>query len=220
MYYDVFYHMFLAEMPVKLNGNNDFDIQLEIIRENLRYNPEVSEVRPGICKIQNDDHYTYWVGDSTAQNVYLIVDVVIDHKFAKIKLTSKNPKLSPGSQPYASDLYLIIQNDLDSNVVLSSDKFLSDDGEKIWKRLVSNGRRISVYDSSTNKYVLDKIETADQLSSYIGGFDKEKYLFVISETLQKFLALNHSFRILELKRLSGYPLARLFEQYRTNKSKA
>ena len=215
MDYDVFYTMFLAEMPVRLNGNNDFSVQLEMIRENLQYNPEVDEIRPGICKTQNDDQYTYWVGDPTAQKVYLIVDVIIEHKFAKIKLVSKNPDLSAGSQPYASDLYMIIQDDLGSNIALRSDKFLSSDGEKIWRRLVSNGRHIGVFDSSSGKYILTRIETADQLSSYIGGFDKENYVFVISETLQKFAGLNHSFKILEIKRLSGYPLTELFSRMKS-----
>jgi hypothetical protein len=203
MNYSFFHKLFLTEMPVKLNGSNDFGAQLEMIRENLLYNPQVTNVAPDVYKTENGTQITYWYGDQYAKTVQLIVDVNVHGNFVKVELTSKNPSIPTGNPPYASDLYTIIKDDSkNKNLVLTSDQFLSDEGA----RLLSTGHHIGVYDTKSNRYVLTSVENAGQLSQYIGDFPMAKYIFVISESIQEHRGVKHAFALLELKRNCGYPL--------------
>ena len=207
MDYNIFHKLFLTEMPVRLNGSNDFGAQLEMIRENLRYNPQVTKLAPSVYKTENGSQITYWYGDQDAKTVQLICDVNMHGNFVKVELTSKNPSIPPGNPPYASELYAIIKDDsTNKNLVLTSDQFLSDEGTKIWARLLTAGHHIGVYDTQSKKYVLTSVENVEQLSQYIGDFSMAKYIFVISESIQEHRGVKHAFDLLELKRNCGYPL--------------
>jgi hypothetical protein len=211
MTYKTFYDVFLSEMPQRLNGSNDFAAQVEMIRENLRYNDDVSIIGPGIFKTQNGTQVTYWVGDAAAGNVQLIVDTEEHGSFRKVAMTSKNPDITPGSPPFASDLYVLIKEDSNNNnLVFASDEFLSDGGIKLWQGMVSKGYKIAVFDTSTGKYVLSQVANVEELAQYLGAGDSRKYVFVMAESIQNIRGVMHSFAIMELKRKAGYPL---FEQF-------
>jgi len=111
MEYDTFFKVFLAEMPWRVAGNNDFLAQLEMLRETIAYENEVTEVSPGIFKVTADDQYTFWAGNLAATNVSIIVDAIVIGNYCKVTLTSKNPSMI-GNPPFASDLYLVIKHDL------------------------------------------------------------------------------------------------------------
>jgi hypothetical protein len=120
MDYTEFYGIFLTEMPMRLNGSNNFQAQLQMVRENLLINPVVVSVTPQVYKTQNAQQITYWMGDSGTKTVDIIVDITVHNSFAKVVLSSKNPEIQPGKPPYT-----IIKNDLHSkNLVLASDRFL------------------------------------------------------------------------------------------------
>lgn len=194
-------------MPQVLNGGNDFEAHVEMLRENLRYNAEVDQLSTNVFKTTNGAQTTYWIGDAKAASVSIIVDTTIHANFRKVELTSKNPNIPVGSKPFASDLYMIIKDDSTTdNLVFTSDEFLSNDGERLWKRLVSNGGIVSVYDTSSNQYVLTSIHHKNELSNYLGDTNKRKYLFVLSESIQEARGAVHSFAIMELKRKANWPL--------------
>lgn len=212
--YENFYNTFLVEMPWKVNGSNDFVAQLEMLQENIQEGEEVHSVQSNIYKVILGNQTTYWVGDEDASKVLIIVDTEVSGNFCKVVLTSKNPSIPKQSPPYASDLYIAIQEDLSSdNLVLTSDSMMSDDAIRLWNRLHTSGRKISVYDTSQNKYVLGSIESAKDFAQYVGDVNYNKYIFVLSENLTNQRGLIHSFNIMEIKRLSLYPL---FEQFKRN----
>ena len=207
MTYKLFHQLFVQEMSQTVNGENSFPSQLLMIRENLRHNSTVISLAPTVHKTQNGAQVTYWVGDPTAQNVQLIVNTSTHGNFRKVELTGKNPEIAQGSPPWASDLYVTIKNDSGAdNLVFTGDEFLSDSGTKLWSRLVSLGYKIAVYDNSVNKYVLTQLASAGELSQYIGGADRRKYVFVMAESVENIRGVMHTFDIMELKRNAGYPL--------------
>ena len=217
MDYKDFYTVFLAEMPQRLNGENDFQAVLEMLQENLKYNTDVEVLGPNIFKTQNDMQITYWVGDAAADEVKLIVDTTIHQNFQKVEYTTKNPNNAKGSGPFASDLYNIIKQDAgNSNLVFTSDTLVSDDAARLWKRLASTNHQISVYDTNAQQYILTNVTDSDELTAYIGNADNRKYIFVLSESVKHSRGVIHSFALMELKRNAGYPLHELFEQLKKN----
>lgn len=206
--YDSFYYMFLAEMPQRMPGNNDFLAQLGMLQENIQYDADkVVEVSANVFKILIDTQTTYWVGTSDASMVSLIVDTETIGKYCKITLSSKNPSIAAGSPPYASDLYSLISKDMaNEQLAFTSDETLSSEAERLWQRLFTQGKKISVYDKEAHKYILQPINSKEDLLTYMGGPDKKKYVFVLSETAEKQRGIIHSFGIMEIKRLANWPL--------------
>lgn len=207
MSYEGFRKTFLVETPQHLEGSNDFYAQLDMIKENLKYNSEVTGVVTDVFKTQNGNQTTYWIGDSEAIDVSAIVDTETNGEFCRVVLTSKNPNIPRGVGPYVSDLYLIIKNDVKPNhLVFTSDEILSTDGEKLWKGLVNRGHQVSVYDKLSHKYVLSSIANLEELESYIGDADKRRFVFVLSEDLSYQRGVITKFSIMEIKRLAGWSL--------------
>jgi hypothetical protein len=209
--YKTFYQTFLAEMPQRAPGGNDFAAQLEMLQENLKYGVDVTNLLESVFKAEINEQVTYWVGNEDATVVSLIVDTTVSGTFCKVELSSKNPSIPHGTGPFVSDLYLLIKKDLaPAHLVFSSDNLLSDDGAALWKGLVNRGHAVSVYDTSTHQYVLDRIDSIDTLNNYVGGADKQKYVFVLSESRIHRQGAIHSMNIMEIKRKALWPM---FEKY-------
>ena len=95
-------------------------------------------------------------------------------------------KNSPKSQPpYATDLYdLILRDQRTKNISLSlkSDTKLTDDGFKIWARLLDQGHVISVFDRSNPTGTMQHITTPEELLKFMGGLQHIQYQYVLSES--------------------------------------
>ena len=212
MMYNAFYNTFLAEMPARTPGESAFAPQLMMIQMNVANGEPVTEVEPGIYKYTVNDDVTYWAGEKDASYVSIIVDTNRGGKFQKVNLSSKNPDIPAGSPPFASDMYFAIKKDAESiNLAFSSDYSLSDDGARLWKGIVRRGYTVSVFDTTTNEYVLSKIENMDQFSEYYGDINKKRYMFVLSGSLMEFRGIEHYAAILDIKRRCGY---NLFEEFK------
>jgi hypothetical protein len=197
--------MFLVEMPMRAPSTNAFYSQVEALRANLQSGITAIEVVPGVFKIVMGKDTTYWVGGDKAINVLLIVNTAMSDNFCKVELTSKNPDIQ--SAPYASDLYLIIKDDIKShNLLFTSGDLLSDDGIKLWKGIVSRKGKVSVYNTSTHQYVLSPVASAEELEQFIGDASYRKYIFVLSESLNEQRGVITSVAIMEIKRKSNWPL--------------
>lgn len=213
MDYKDFHTVFLVEMPWRIPGGNDFEAQLEMLHELIAEGYYVTAVSGSVFKIYATDQITYWSGTADAETVSMIVDTTVSGNFCKVVLTSKNPAIPAGSAPYASDMYLLIKQDLSGNsLAFASDELMSDDAVKLWKRLSARGNTISVYDTSTHQYALNAVSDASELESFIGGPENQKYIFVLSESREHYIGTRHAIRLMELKRQSGYPMQQLFEQ--------
>jgi hypothetical protein len=211
--YETFYKMFM-EMPMNISGGNSFDAQQIMLQSNLDSSHSV-KVDNNIYKYSMGQQTTYWHGSPDATAINIIVDTETSGNFCKVVLTSKNPDIPKSSPPFASDMYLKIADDVKTkNLVFTSDGIVSDDAVKLWSRLT--GDRLSVYDKSTKEYVLSPVDNADHLKQYLGGFDKERYVFVLSESSEFATGVRHSIGLMELKRRSNYPLAEIFDRYQSN----
>lgn len=206
--YDSFYKTFLQEMPQRVSGNNDFAAQLEMLQENIRYDHDkIISISSSVFKIHIAEQTTYWMGNKEATSVSIIVDTEVVGKFRKVVLTSKNPAIPAGSPPYASDLYLLICNDAAlHHLIFTSDELISGEAEKLWQGLIKRGGTVSVYDNSIHQYILQPVKSGEELSSYIGGPEKRRYVFVLSETLVFQKGMTHTFSLMEIKRLAKWPL--------------
>lgn len=199
-------------MPWVLLGSNNFFAQLEMLRENIHQEAEVAEVSQKIFKARMSNQVTYWHGNTNASSVNLITDCTISGSFCRVTLTSKNPQIPKKSPPFASDLYLEIQQDLNNkNLVFTSDEILSPEATKMWSRLVQLGNRVSVFDTKSSSYKLKPVSDASELGDYLGDSRYRRYIFVLSENSLAQLGIQHSVAIMELKRLSLIPL---FESFR------
>jgi len=213
--YEIFYRTFLSEMPWVIPGSNDFAAQRQMLEELLSDGAEPEQVGDGVYKITSGNQLTYWIGDQLASRVSIIVDTEVFGNFCKVVLTSKNPKIAAGSPPYASDLYLLIKQDLATlDLVFASDSILSNDAVKLWNRLADQGKHISVYDTQSSKYVLNSINSAKDLNRFLGGQDSGRYVFVLSESADHARGLTHWVALMGLKRNAGYPLLELYKKFK------
>lgn len=92
MNYKTFFEMFLREMPARLNGNNNFEMQLMAVREMLESGAISVRVSNDIFKLEKGNDGTYWVGDSTAETVAMICGLSVSDEFLKVNLTSKKSR--------------------------------------------------------------------------------------------------------------------------------
>jgi len=208
--YEAFHRTFLAEMPWRAQGGNDFPAQLEMLQENISDGAEIISLGDNVFKTLLGNQITYWVGDKNAISVLIIVDTEINGNFCKVVLTSKNPQLPPKSPPYASEVYLLIKKDLSNlHLTFSSDSIMSDDAIRLWRGMVDRGEKVSVFDTSKHQYVLSDVSAVDELEKYIGDMGNQRYVFVLSENLTTQRGTHHLFNLMELKRNILYPL---FEQ--------
>jgi len=202
----MFYRTFLQEMPMLADGVNDFNTQLSVLHENLHHSIPVP-VTGHSFKIEMGSQITYWVGDDSASDVSLIVDTETIGNFCKVVLSSKNPTIPPNSEPYASALYLVVKEDVKpKHLVFTSDTILSRDGERLWKGLVKRGNTVSVYDTTQQEYILKVVPDENTLSKYIGGYDKMRYVFVLSESMVVARGPITSFALMEIKRKANWAL--------------
>jgi len=207
MIYKAFYETFLAEMPQRANGANPFNAQLEMIRINLQYGADVIKVTDNLYKQVDSPRSVYWMGTEDASDVSMIVDTEVHANFRKVMLTSKNPSIPPGSPPYATDMYLEIRDDSKTKgLAFSSDETMSAQGERLWKNLVKRGYHISVFDNSKDQFVLTPIESGHDLDEYLGGEDKKRFVFILSESASYGRGVIHHVALMELKRKCGYPI--------------
>lgn len=213
-YYRNFYRTFLYEMPWRANGVNSFATHLELLRGAISSGGEVVSINPDTHKVITKLDVTYWSGSADASSVSIIVGVEINGRFCKVVLVSKNPLIPKSSPPYASDLYLEIKRDISNNsLVLSSDSVVSDGAISLWGKLVDAGNKVSVFDTSSNKYVLSPVHTSDDLLRYTGGSPQSKYIFVLDEDSISQRGNQHHVALMELKRMAGYPLTEMFDMF-------
>jgi hypothetical protein len=196
---------FLIESLEKTGPRNDFSFLLTLINEKKQYFPNsVTKVKDNWIKYQSKEILLFWYEDNN--EIYIAAEFSIDPYILTVNIIGKNLKFKK-SYPYASDLYSEVLEDSKSNnpaIKLYSDKSLSEEGFKIWQRLLDKGHKISVYDVSDKNHIeLQKITNIDDLKKYhMQDPEFQKYRYVISETSYT-SDLNHFFVLREYRRLSG-----------------
>jgi hypothetical protein len=206
-------------MPQRAPGVNDFDTHLYMLQENLKDGPKVTQITSTIFKTDIGDQITYWVGTADATMVSIIADTTIIRNMCKIELISKNPDIPQGSPPYASDLCFVIKNDVRLNhLVLSGEDIFSDDAVRLWHGIVKRGNAVSVYDTTSQQYVLLYVNDQNELDQFVGGPDKKRYVFVLSESKLLSREIFTTFGIMEIKRKANWPLFEHLTNIKGNKN--
>jgi hypothetical protein len=188
-----FIESFLFEEPQYLESNIWEQLKNDIYELKSRSPNKIHKLGNNFYKLEFVNDVYYWF----EQNDEFILGCSLDkkvHGFVVV-MTGKNPKYSK-QYPYASDLYLGILKDIKDNEksIIISDKFLSKDGYKIWKRLLGAGHKISLYNiNQPGKFI--QINSLDQLQDFMSNEkEKREYRYVLSESEDDRQSISVSFK--------------------------
>jgi hypothetical protein len=207
-----FYNIFLAKMPYLMAGDNHFDVLLLALQENLQNHKPIS-IDNHVHKLEMGDQITYWRGLNDGTDVQIIVDTFTRGNFQQVMYTAKDPNLPPGTPPYTSDLYMGIKGDIGKHhLTFTSGSEISPEAARLWHNIVKYNGEVSVYDTQSNQYELTNIKNPGTINDYIGGPEKQRYIFVLSENKEYSDGLSHYVNLMELKRRSLIPLFEHFKK--------
>lgn len=195
----------LVEMPSGLGSFEIFDALEYSIKDLLQAGIEKMPVKDNIYKIElpNSVYYWYEINGTIALGSEL-------HKKPQgliVSITAKNP-IFRNKPPYASELYKIILNDTPSNIRILSDTQLSDEGFSIWKKLLNQGLKISVYDKLNPGKTFKTFDNEIDMDEYFKHDDDDfkRYQYVISETILQLAECKSFFNTRRYRELAGLSL--------------
>ncbi len=203
MNYHEFHNLFLIEMPRRINGGNPYEPLCQGIDVTIEYGGDIESLGDDVYKVGD----FYWVGSGDGSVKQICCNVSHMGTLAKVNTTGKNPELI-GQPPYAADFYLKISQALNTGIKFASDQILSDDGFKVWSKLLNHGHKILVFNNHNGKYVPVIVNSIDQLSHYFND-DGHIYQYVLDEG-KHIGNLFGTITLMEWKRLANYPLPELF----------
>jgi hypothetical protein len=199
-----FVETFLYEMPMGTPKTDFSQRIIQDIREKQDFYDTIN-VKNNLYKLEGRQLVYYWYEQNG--NILLGAEFQKKPNALSINYIGKPNKNGP---PYASDLYLDVLADrknmeFTNNSILMSDDKLSDEGFKIWARLLKNGHHISVYNLDSPGQSFIKINTLDDLRNYYKHDDQhyKKYRYIISESFQDYLEIKSYFGVRRLRETSG-----------------
>lgn len=133
------------------------------------------------------------------------IDIACELSVAPQSLTVNAIGKPAESKMHASDLYNVVLQNTNVSIRFMSDKKLSDSGYDLWKRLLSIGHTVSVYDSSAPGNSLITMKTVDDLDRFYRAGDNsyERYQFVLSESGMMLAETRSFFNTRRMRELSG-----------------
>lgn len=146
---------------------------------------KVEDLGHDLKKIELTNSVYYWY----ERNRQILLGVELQKK-AQSVVVAMIGKYNKGQPPYASDLYHAILQDRKSitpgsdNIGIVSDQFLSDEGLKIWERLLSLGHKVLIYNTELPGQSQIRITSVDELRNFYKMSDPSyrKYRYVLSES--------------------------------------
>lgn len=171
----------LAEMPSGVGNIETFDAIAYSIKDLLSHGAVPETLSNGIKKVKLSSTIYYWYEKDSV--ILLGSQLSIRPQGLVVQLTGKNP-ISRGKPPYASQLYDAILKDAGRGVRLLSDTSLSDEGLNLWKKLVSLGHTVSVYDSQNPGKTFQTFHSTHELDAFFKDDDTDfsRYQYVVSES--------------------------------------
>jgi hypothetical protein len=189
---------FLSEMPEGI-GSTELSDKIESFIANFKQSGQypVINLANGLNKIEGQQTVFYWfekngefqLGAELEKTPYALV----------VRTVGKKIK---GQPPYASDLYAAIVNDRSGTIRLMSDSQLSDEGLSLWKRMLTLGYKVGVYDKENPGKSFTLLKTDSELDSFFKNDDRNyrRYQYVISEQSHS-VEINHLFEVRRLREL-------------------
>ena len=100
------------------------------------------------------------------------------------------------------ELFLIVANGFDGSIV--SDVTLTDKGLNIWRRLLSAGYPISVYDKTAPGALHTLIKTVNDFDQYFSNNPEyRKYRFIVSKNINEAIEVRAQFLTRRTRELAG-----------------
>ena len=173
----------LTEMPMGLGTFSTYDGLRQDIHNLINFGVQVSNMGNNLRSYVGNQVAYFWYVDPQSEEPILITELDIKPQALVVSMTGKSPKYK-GKPPYASELYSVILSSTGRSIRLMSDETLSDEGYDIWKRLLSQGYRVSVYDKEHPGQTMITIDTLDDMKKYFKTEDPsfKQYQYVISES--------------------------------------
>lgn len=191
-----FVETWLKEMPSGLGQFETLDALTYSIKDFLRYGVTPRQVKDNLFVIDIGTVMIYWFGSGDGNRIDIAVELKKESEALVVTMLGKDRSLK-GREPFASDLYSSILKDVSENLRIKSDKFLSDEGFKVWKSLVQRGHKISVYDSQEPSKTFKTFDSDKELDSFFANdnTDFTRFQFVMSEDIISLLKVRSSFNL-------------------------
>lgn len=192
----------LTEMPMGTDARSTYAGIVTDINDRLSHGIERIQVSDNLYKIEGEYTAFYWYEES--KHILLACCLErIPHGYV-VSMVGKDPTLIRTS-PYTSDLYSAILADKHHSIRLMSDRYLTDEGLAIWKRLFASGHHISVYDANSpgNSFVI--LNSEEEMLEFFKKHDPEyrRFQYVLSESIHDLVEVKTVFNIRRMRELSG-----------------
>lgn len=174
-----FNESWLTEMLFRISSVDAYNQLMHNINDRKRAGSRVQQVKNNLYKIQGMQIAYYWYEIDSI--IALATELEKKPQSLIVNLTGKHPGFE-GKAPFASNLYTEILNDNDFAIRILSDKQLSDEGLSIWKKLLSLGNQIGIYDTQSPGQTFKIIKNNQELESYFSHTDPNfsRYQYVLA----------------------------------------
>lgn len=182
-----FYESWLQEMPQRIEARYDFPGLLNILQEFINING-TDNIAKNIFK--SESNTSLYIFGKVGNEISIITYMEKTAQSVKIMNTQKNEKFK-NTSPTAVDLYLsgraLVKP---KGLIFTSDNQMTDRGLGIWKKLMTSGKHISVYDITDKKrtgQTLKQLKSPDELEQYFtNDYSGKNYRYVLSESTDNF----------------------------------
>lgn len=172
----------LTEMPMGLGTFSTYDGLQQDIHDLLKSKVKITDMGNNLRSYVGNQVAYFWYVNPQTEEPILITQLDIKPQALVVSMTGKSPEYK-GKPPYASDLYNVILNSTGRSIRLMSDETLSDEGYDIWKRLLSHGHKVSVYDKENPGQTMITLDTLSDMDKYFKMNDSSfrRFQYVLSE---------------------------------------
>jgi hypothetical protein len=199
-----FNETWLTEMPRGLGSFEMYDMLVYNVKDRIKNGSTVLDLGNDLKKIDGTQVKYYWYEKNGT--ILLGAELSVKPQGLVVNSLAKKPKLQ--GEPYATDLYDAILKDSNRSIKLLSDIDLSDEALKVWKRLLQQGHKISVYDRENPGQSFITIDNVQELLKYFKDDDTDhrRYQYVLSESGEVLAETRSYFNTRRMRELAGIGL--------------
>lgn len=181
---DSFNETWLSEMPSGLGNFGTFDAVEYSINDLIKHGIKPEERVNGLKRIISGESYYYWYEKDN--KITLGIELHKKPEGLVVSVVGKNPALK-GKAPYASELYSVILKDTEKSLRILSDTQLSDEGLTLWKKMLTMGHKVTVYDKNEPGKTFQSFHSPEELDVFFKHSDAhfKRYQYVLSESMLK-----------------------------------
>lgn len=197
-----FTETWLSEMPMGSGTFSTYDGLKQDVINLINSGVRITNLGNDIQTFIGSQVAYFWYRNPQNDEPILITQLDIKPQALVVSMTGKNPKYK-NRPPYASDLYNTILDSTGRSIRLMSDETLSDEGYDLWKRLLTQGHKISVYDREHPGQTMITIDTLDDMEKYFktGDTSFKRYQYVISESGESLVETTSHFNTRRMREL-------------------